>query len=889
MSTYVRDFAEGDRSQADLLGGKGANLAEMSRLGLPVPPGFTITTEACRAYLRDGEAPESLQSELGEHLERLEQHMGRRLGDEWDPLLVSVRSGSKFSMPGMMETVLDVGLNDESVRGLARHGGERFALDSYRRLIQMFGSTVLGIDPKVFATALADLKQSRSRADDGGLDSDDLRELVWTYQALVQEHAGRSFPQDPREQLDLAVRAVFDSWHTPRAAFYRQREHIPEDLGTAVNVQVMVFGNRGCNSGSGVAFTRDPATGASGVYGDYLQHAQGEDVVSGIRNTIPLSDLAEIDKAAYDELIEYMATLERHYRDMCDIEFTIEDSKLWMLQTRVGKRTPEAAFRIAHTMVGEGVLSLDEALPRVTGAQLMRLMFPRFDEQAERDRLTVGVSASPGAAVGRLVLDAATAVEWSERGEDVILVREETNPDDLHGLAAARGTLTSRGGKTSHAAVVARGMGRPCVCGAEALLVDPVRRRVEVRGGRVLQEGDVISLDGTTGEVFAGAVPVVDSAVVSYFEGKQVDDPVVDAVAALLQHADSVRRMAVHANADTPEDAARARRFGAQGIGLCRTEHMFLGDRRVLVENLVLATDEEARDAALAEMLPLQRGDFTEILAEMDGLPVTIRLIDPPLHEFLPDLTALSVEVALLEERGQQDPDRRRLLAAVRAVHQQNPMMGLRGVRLGMVVPGLVAMQARAILEAAADRIEAGGDPHPEIMVPLVSTVGELAAMREVLTGVAEQVESARGFAVPHRVGTMIEVPRAALTADQIATQADFFSFGTNDLTQMTWSFSRDDVEAAIFPAYFNRRIFSVSPFESLDTEGVGALVTTAVAKGRGTRPDLTLGVCGEHGGDPDSIHFFEAAGLDYVSCSPFRLPVARLESARALLAQCSR
>ncbi len=884
MTTYVRDFAEGDRSQSDLLGGKGANLAEMCRLGLPVPPGFTITTEACRAYLRDGAAPEGLDSEVGDHLARLERDMGRRLGDPSDPLLVSVRSGSKFSMPGMMETVLDVGLNDESVHGLARHGGERFALDSYRRLIQMFGSTVLGIEPKVFATALADLKDSRSRIDDAALEVDDLRELVNTYQGLVLQYAGRGFPQDPREQLDLAVRAVFDSWHTPRATFYRHREHISEALGTAVNVQAMVFGNRGSASGSGVAFTRDPATGASGVYGDYLEHAQGEDVVSGTRNTVPLMDLAVLDRPSYDELLENMAVLEHHYRDMCDIEFTIEDGKLWMLQTRVGKRTPEAAFRIAYAMVGEGLVTLDEALARVTGAQLVRLMFPRFDDLATRELLTVGVSASPGAAVGRIVLDAETAVEWSERGEDVILVREETNPDDLQGMASARGTLTSRGGKTSHAAVVARGMGRPCVCGAEALTVDPVGRQVQVRGGPVLHEGDVISLDGTTGQVFAGEVPVVDSALVSYFDGQEVDDPLVDAVAALLAHADGVRRMEVHANADTPEDAARARRFGGQGIGLCRTEHMFLGARRVLVEDLVLATDDEDRDAALAAMLPLQRDDFTRILAEMDGLPVTIRLIDPPLHEFLPDLTKLSVDVALEDENGRSDPARHRLLAAVRAAHEQNPMLGLRGVRLGLLVPGLVAMQARAILEAAADRMVAGGDPRPEIMVPLVSTVAELARMRRELTRVADQVESERGFAVPHRVGTMIEVPRAALTADQIASEADFFSFGTNDLTQMTWGFSRDDVEATFFPAYLSRAILPVSPFESLDTEGVGSLITTAVTKGRTARPDLTLGVCGEHGGDPDSIHFFEAAGLDYVSCSPFRIPVARLEAARAVL-----
>ena len=889
MPSYVHDFAEGDRSQADLLGGKGANLAEMCRLGLPVPPGFTITTEACRAYLRDGVVPDGLAAEVGEHLARLERLMERRLGDPLDPLLVSVRSGSKFSMPGMMETVLDVGLNDESVHGLARHGGERFALDSYRRLIQMFGGTVLRLEPALFAAALTELKDRCSLVDDSGLGVEDLRELVSTYQGIVREHSGREFPQDPREQLDLAVGAVFDSWNTDRAAFYRHREHIPDDLGTAVNVQAMVFGNGGPTSGSGVAFTRDPATGASGVYGDYLQQAQGEDVVSGIRNTMPLAGLAELDRSSYDALLAHMSTLEKHYRDMCDIEFTVERGRLWMLQTRVGKRTPEAAFRIAHAMVQEGLVELDEALERVTGAQLVRLMFPRFDDTATPARLTVGVSASPGAAVGRIVLDAETAVAWSSRGESVILVREETNPDDLAGMVAAVGTLTSRGGKTSHAAVVARGMGRPCVCGADDLVVDLADRRVQVRGGPVLQEGDLVSLDGSTGEVFEGAVPVVDSVVVSHFEGKQADGPLVDAVAALLQHADSVRRMGVHANADTPEDAARARRFGAGGIGLCRTEHMFLGERRVLVENLVLAATEEERESALAAMLPLQRADFAQILTEMDGLPVTIRLIDPPLHEFLPDLTKLSVEVALEGEHGGSEPSRLRLLDAVRAAHEQNPMLGLRGVRLGLVVPGLVAMQARAILEAAADRIEAGGDPRPEIMVPLVSTVGELAQMRRLLAGVAAEVEAARGHAVPHRIGTMIEVPRAALTAGEIAAEADFFSFGTNDLTQMTWGFSRDDVEAAFFPAYLTQGILEVSPFESLDTRGVGSLVSTAISEGRRARPDLTLGVCGEHGGDPDSIHFFEDAGLDYVSCSPFRIPVARLEAGRAVLVRRSR
>ena len=885
MTTFVREFADGDRSQADLLGGKGANLAEMTGLGLPVPPGFTITTEACRAYLSQGATPETLDDEITGHLSRLEERMGRKLGQVDDPLLVSVRSGARHSMPGMMDTILNVGLNDESVEGMSEHGGERFALDSYRRLIQMFGCTVLGIAEGVFSQELKRVKHERSRATDADLEPDDLRELVASYKDLVREHAGRDFPQEPREQLDLAVQAVFDSWNTPRAVFYRRQERIPEDLGTAVNVQAMVFGNRGDSSGSGVCFTRDPSTGESGVYGDYLPNAQGEDVVAGIRNTLSLSELEDLDQKSYDELLGMMSQLEQHFNDMCDIEFTIEDGKLWMLQVRVGKRTPEAAFRIAHAMVDEGLVTLDEALERVTGVQLARLMFPRFDEDTSHELLTVGISASPGAAVGKIVLDSETATEWAARGEDVILVREETNPDDLAGMAAAKGTLTSRGGKTSHAAVVARGMGKPCVCGAEKLVVDHERRRVQVRGGPTLEEGAVISVDGLTGEVFEGAVPVVDSAVVRHFEGDSVDDPVVAAVSLLLDHADKVRRLAVRANADTPDDAARARHFGAQGIGLCRTEHMFLGERRVLVERLVLADDEETREAALAEMVPLQRSDFVDILEAMDGLPVTIRLIDPPLHEFLPDLTELSLRVAHEDEHGGVDPVSHQLLDAVRSLSERNPMLGLRGVRLGVVVPGLIAMQARAILEAAADRIEAGGDPHPEIMVPLVSTVEELADVRRMLADIAGQVESDRGFAVPHAVGTMIEVPRAALTADRIATEADFFSFGTNDLTQMTWGFSRDDVEASFFPAYLEKGFLSVSPFESVDVDGVGALVATAVEKGRAARPDLHLGVCGEHGGDPDSIHFFDTTGLDYVSCSPFRIPVARLEAARATLA----
>jgi pyruvate,orthophosphate dikinase len=815
----------------------------------------------------------------------VEEALGRRLGDTEDPLLVSVRSGAKFSMPGMMETVLNVGLNDRSVKGLARQSGdERFALDSYRRLLQMFGGTVLGVEREVFSEALDELKDRAGTTNDLDLGVAELGELVTTFQRLIREHAGRDFPQDPREQLDLAVGAVFDSWNTERAVLYRRQEQIPDDLGTAVNVQAMVFGNLGPDSGSGVAFTRDPAGGAQGEYGDYLQNAQGEDVVSGVRNTVSLADLADLDRTSHDELLAIMRTLEDHYHDMCDIEFTIERGKLWMLQTRVGKRTPEAAFRIAVHMADEGLIDLDEALRRVTGAQLAQLMFPRFDAEAPRELIATGMNASPGAAVGKVVFDSDTAVEWAEEGQNVILVRKETTPEDLRGMVAARGVLTSRGGKTSHAAVVARGMGLTCVCGADALDVDTRAREFRLRDGRTIREGDLISIDGTTGEVFAGAVPVAPSFVVRYFEGETVEEDLVDAVARLIQHADSTRRLQVRANADTPEDAARARRFGAQGIGLCRTEHMFLGDRRQLVENLIVANDEAATQAALDDLLPLQRQDFTEILEAMDGLPVTIRLIDPPLHEFLPDYTELSVRVAMDELRGKTKKRRIRLLEAVKRLNEHNPMLGLRGVRLGIVIPGLFTMQARAILEAAADRNAAGGNARPEIMIPLVASVREFDLVRAEILAVAELVKAEKCVDIEFEIGTMIELPRAAITADKIARSAQFFSFGTNDLTQMTWGFSRDDVEAAFFSTYLDHGVFAVSPFESLDTEGVGELVRTAVERGRSSRPDLHLGVCGEHGGDPASIHFFDDVGLDYVSCSPFRVPVARLEAGRSAL-----
>ncbi len=888
MPKFVYDFTEGNRDLKDLLGGKGANLAEMTNLGLPVPPGFTITTDACRYYLAEGAAPDGLDDEVSRHLTSLETAMGRKLGDPDDPLLVSVRSGAKFSMPGMMDTVLNVGLSDQSVDGLAKQSGnERFAWDAYRRLIQMFGKTVLDIDGAHFERAIDAAKKAKGVTSDTELNAEDLKTLTALYKDIVVEQAGREFPQDPREQMDLAVMAVFNSWNSDRAVLYRRQERIPADLGTAVSVVAMVFGNLGDDSGTGVAFTRDPGTGAQGVYGDYLQNAQGEDVVAGIRNTVPLQDLEGIDKGSYDQLMDIMQTLEDHYRDLCDIEFTIERGKLWMLQTRVGKRTAGAAFRIATQLVKQGMIDLDEALTRVTGAELTRLMFPRFDTSGDVALITTAISASPGAAVGRAVFDSATAVAWAEgRGEKVILVRRETNPEDLHGMIAAEGVLTARGGKTSHAAVVARGMGKTCVCGAEALEVDEAGKQFTAPDGLVVSEGDVISVDGTSGAVYLGEVPVIASNVVQYFEGELEPDAdaLVAAVHTLMTHADDTRRLGVRANADNGPDCARARRFGAGGVGLVRTEHMFLGERRQLVEDLILAgTDDVARRAALDALEPLQRGDFGQILEAMDDLPVTIRLIDPPLHEFLPDFTDLSVKVALEGENASaQDL---RLLEAVRRLHEQNPMLGLRGVRLGLVIPGLFDMQVRAIAHATADRLAAGGDPQPEIMIPLVATVQELEITRESAERVLAEVAEETGAEVHALIGTMIEVPRAAVTAGEIAKSADFFSFGTNDLTQMTWAFSRDDVEGAFFSPYIAKGIFGESPFETLDVEGVGRLVKIAAAEGRATKPGLKLGVCGEHGGDPASVWFFHEAGLDYVSCSPFRVPIARLEAGRAAVA----
>ena len=895
MVKYVYDFSEGDKSMKDLLGGKGANLAEMTKLGLPVPPGFTITTEACRAYLKESTVPESLATEVTTALRGVEDQMGRHLGDPSDPLLVSVRSGAKFSMPGMMETVLNIGLNDESVLGLAAvSGNERFAWDSYRRLIQMFGKTVLDIDGDLFSDALDALKAERGVKGDTELTAEDLKGLVDTFKGIVKEQTGKDFPQDPRTQMDMGIEAVFRSWNTERARIYRRRERIPHDLGTAVNICTMVFGNMGENSGTGVCFTRDPSSGHSGVYGDYLENAQGEDVVAGIRNTLALSDLERINKPVYDELRAIMRKLETHYRDMCDIEFTVERGKLWMLQTRVGKRTAAAAFRIATQLLGEKLITRDEALGRVTGDQLTQLMFPQFDAKAEKELIARGMAASPGAAVGKIAFNNAQAVEAAEKGIKTVLVRRETNPDDLPGMVAAEGVLTARGGKTSHAAVVARGMGKTCVCGAESLVIDEAAGTVTI-GDLVLTADDTIAIDGQTGEIFRGEVPVADSPVTTYLADgleagiaaageDQGTRELVEAVDKLLAHADKVRRLHVRANADTPLDSKRAIAFGAEGIGLCRTEHMFLGERRPLVERAILSAPEsDERQAAFNELEKLQKQDFLEMLEVMDGKAMTVRLIDPPLHEFMPALIELETKVAVGKATGTLDPADEAMLVEVRRMHEQNPMLGLRGVRLGIYLPGLFALQMRALCEAAADLVARGLNPRPEIMVPLVGSVRELQLVREEGEGIIASVAEAHGVDLSGvSIGAMIELPRAAMTAEDLAEEADFFSFGTNDLTQTVWGFSRDDVEGVFFPQYIEAGIFGVSPFESIDVHGVGTLVSEGVRRARSTKPNIKLGVCGEHGGDPQSIHFFHNVGVDYVSCSPFRVPVARLEAGRA-------
>jgi pyruvate,orthophosphate dikinase len=870
---YVYAFKEGNRDQKYLLGGKGANLAEMTSMGLPVPPGFTITTDACKAYMEAGNVlPDGLMDEVAAARAALESEMGKRLGDEADPLLVSVRSGAPFSMPGMMDTVLNLGLNDLSVRGLAKQtGNDRFAQDSYRRFIQMFGKIVLGIEGKTkddnpFEEALTKAVEAKGVPSDTGLDAADLAALVETFKGIVKEKTGEDFPQDPDTQLAHAIEAVFRSWNGKRAQDYRRMEKIPDDLGTAVNVQTMVFGNKGEDSGTGVAFTRDPATGERGAYGDFLVNAQGEDVVAGIRKTEPLAAMGSRFPECYDQLVENMRILEEHYRDMCDIEFTIEQGRLYMLQTRVGKRTAAAALRMAAEMVEEGLIGEKEAVLRIQPAQLDQLLHPQFDPAAKYDPIAKGLNASPGAAVGKVYFTADDAEAHATAGERVILVRPETSPDDLHGMIAAEGILTSRGGLVSHAAVVARGMGKPAICGAESVKIDLKAKQFQA-GGAVVKEGDVISISGTSGEVVLGEVPVVTPEPSDHF-------------ATVLAFADKFRTMKVRTNADTPEDSVRAREFGAEGIGLCRTEHMFLGERLGIVQRMILAETPEAEDAALEELRALQKSDFVGILEAMDGLPVTVRLLDPPLHEFLPDVEELVVRQAT---DGLSEEDEV-LLRAARSWQEVNPMLGTRGCRLGIIKPGLYKMQVRALIQAAVERKQAGGDPRVEIMIPLVVSAPELALLERWTREAAQEVIDEAGVDVEYLVGTMIETPRAAIDAAAIAEVAEFFSFGTNDLTQMTFGFSRDDVEGRIMTPYLEQKLIPANPFETLDQEGVGQLVRWAVERGRQARASLKLGICGEHGGDPASVHFCHSAGLDYVSCSPFRVPLARLAAAHAAL-----
>jgi len=865
--TYVFAFDHQHReppmSLKNLLGGKGANLAEMtSVLGLPVPHGFTISTDACRAYMEGG-WPAGLSGEVAVQLARLEAAMGKALGDPADPLLVSVRSGAKFSMPGMMDTVLNLGLNDESVQGLAAQTDERFAYDSYRRFIQMYGRIVQGIPGEEFDTLFEKAKHEAGAASDAEIPPAVLRTLVGAYQDVVLTRTGAPFPQAPADQLRGAIEAVFRSWNGARAVAYRVRERIPHDLGTAVNVQSMVFGNRDDNSGTGVGFTRDPATGHAGAYGDFLVNAQGEDVVAGIRNTLNLEEMRRVFPAIYDDLLGIFDRLERHYRDMCDTEFTIEQGRLWMLQTRVGKRTGRAALRMAVDMtVDERTrLTQAEAVQRVTADHLEGVLHPQFATQ-DVTVIATGLAASPGAAVGKAYFTADAAAAAAERGERAILVRNETSPEDVHGMIVAEGILTARGGLVSHAAVVARGWGKPAVVGAESVQISGASFTSR---GATVNEGDVISIDGATGRVVQGEVPL-----------SQAEPPAE--FTTILAWADEIRagEMAVRANADTGADAAVARSYGAEGIGLCRTEHMFLGDRLPIVRRMILADSPEEESAALEELRVAQRADFTEVLEAMDGLPVTVRLLDPPLHEFLPRIEELAVKAAT----GELTDDEKAQHRAAQLWHEQNPMLGTRGVRLGVVKPGLYAMQVRALMEAAADRAAAGGRPVIEIMIPLTVTREELGLARRWVEEAIGQ--AATGIDVT--IGTMIETPRAAIRADQIAEEADFFSFGTNDLTQMTFGFSRDDVEGRMMHLYLEQGLLKRNPFETIDAGAVGELVHEAVKRGRATKPGLKVGVCGEHGGDPESIALFRAAGLDYVSCSPFRVPIARLAAAQAIL-----
>jgi pyruvate,orthophosphate dikinase len=853
---YVYAFDESAPAGRELLGGKGVGLAEMTQLDIPVPAGFTITTDACRAYMAAGDIPDGLEEEVDEHIRRLEERTGKRFGDHTDPLLVSVRSGAAVSMPGMMDTILNLGLNDVAVEGLAQTtGNARFAYDSYRRLIQMYGEVVDGIDEHRFEEALSQAKQAKGVANDSDLDATDLQDLIASFKRIYADETGADFPQDAREQLRRAVRAVFDSWNTPRAQVYRRAHDIPDDLGTAVNVVQMVFGNKGDDSGTGVSFTRDPSTGENGLYGEFLANAQGEDVVAGIRTPEPIERMRDRLPDAFAQLLETVRRLEEHYRDVQDVEFTVEESRLYLLQTRSAKRTAPAALKAAVDMVDEGLISREEAVARIDPAQLDQLLHPMLDPNADFEVAATGLNASPGAASGAIVFDADTAAERAATGEDVILVRWETTPDDIHGMIVAKGILTVHGGMTSHAAVVARGMGKPCVAGCEALSLDAGTKTARI-GDRVLGEGDTLTIDGGTGRVIVGEVPLVPPQINEDFR-------------TVLKWADEFRRLNVRANADNPEDAAKAREFGAKGIGLCRTEHMFFGDERLpLVQQMILASDEAGRRAALDRLLPFQQDDFEGIFEAMAGLPVTIRLLDPPLHEFLPSL--------------EEAPDEQ-LRKRVRELQEANPMLGTRGCRLGLMFPEIYEMQVRAIVRAAAAVRERTGDPPlVEIMHPLVGFAEELRRLRELTVRTAEE----EGGGVDYLCGTMIELPRACIRADEIAGHADFFSFGTNDLTQTALGFSRDDAEGKFLTHYLEDGVLERNPFETLDQSGVGDLMAIAVERGRSVKEDLKLGICGEHGGEPASVAFCHRLGLDYVSCSPYRVPLARLAAAQAALVE---
>ncbi len=858
-----------------LLGGKGANLSEMTRLGLPVPPGFIVTTEACNDYYRQGKIlTEELKKQIMTALKQLEESTGKTLGAATAPLLLSIRSGAFFSMPGMMDTILNLGLNDQTVETMAEDTGNRtFALDCYRRFIQMYGDVVMKIDHDYFEQILEEVMAEFKVQKSQDLTVEGWEKVVAGYKKMIGER-GDPFPQDPHEQLLSSIEAVFASWNNQRAIVYRRLNNIPGDLGTAVNVQAMVFGNLGEDSGTGVAFTRNPSTGEKKLYGEYLFNAQGEDVVAGIRTPLPISSLNDKMPAIYKQFNDICETLEQHYRDMQDIEFTIEKEKLYILQTRTGKRTAAAAVRIAVSQVDEGICSRDEALLRVDANQVEQMLHRQIDPAAKLDSLAKGLPASPGAAVGSVVFDANVAEERGERGEKVILVRAETTPDDIHGIVAAQGILTSRGGMTSHAAVVARGMGKPCVSGCEALKIDAAARLLQV-GEKVIKEGEIITIDGSTGNLYAGEVPLITPELSGEFS-------------QLLEWADEARLLRVRTNADTPGDARKALEFGAEGIGLCRTEHMFFEqDRLPIVQAMILAETLEERQIALDKLLPIQQGDFEQILGEMKGLPVTIRLLDPPLHEFLPNQEELAVEIARLRERGEKGPqlqEKEDLLKKVRGLTEFNPMLGHRGCRLGLVYPEMYRMQVRAICQAVVKLKKENMDIYPEIMIPLVGHYRELEELRKLALAEAEAVIKESGMPFDYLVGTMIELPRACVTAGQIAAHADFFSFGTNDLTQTAFGFSRDDAEGKFLPFYIQEKILSENPFMVLDREGVGELISQAVGAGRAVRPDLKLGICGEHGGEPSSIEFCHRAGLNYVSCSPFRVPIARLAAAQAAL-----